>query len=151
MINHAVGQLNKIITKVLIISLGIILIYSTAEFVAITVRTMITHHDTFNWQLSSLNRDHVFLSRVQGLISAVLLLTIMLELIHSLTSYLKVGSTDYLKIIIEIALIAIVRHLLALDLEHTSSGILIGTSSLVLVLGILYLLMTGRFAVKRNS
>jgi len=151
MFNSSIGQLNKIITIVLIAALSVILIYSTAEFLAIVVRSMITHHDTFNWNSPTLNKEHIFLSRVQGLISAVLLLTIMLELIHSLTSYLKVGSTDYLKIIMEIALIAIVRHLLALDLEHTSSGILIGTSALILVLGLLYMLMTGRFSISKNS
>jgi uncharacterized membrane protein (DUF373 family) len=142
-------SISHFITRVLIFSLTGILIYSTGEFIIIVIRTVINHHDMFDWRLTSVNKDNIFLSRLQGLISALLLLTIMLELIHSLTSYLKVGSTDYLKIIIEIALVAIVRHVLALDIEHATTDILLGTSALILVLGVLYLLMIGRISFKK--
>jgi len=93
----------------------------------------------------------LFLSQVQGLISAILLLTIIIELIHSLTEYIKAGTTNYVVIISEIALIAIVRHILALDIEHIDPQSLIGLSALILVLGLFYLISTKTIFQKNAS
>ncbi|MFD2201049.1 phosphate-starvation-inducible PsiE family protein [Shivajiella indica] len=65
-----------------------------------------------------------------------------MELIASLVEYLKVGSKNYVKVITEIALIATVRHLLAIDFEHMNANVLFGLSALIFVLGLFFLLAT---------
>ena len=44
-------------------------------------------------------------------------------------------------VIVEIALIASVRHMLTIDLEHIQPGILYGLSALILVLGLFFLVI----------
>lgn len=123
----------------MIFALSIILIYSSIEFIVILLRSVINNTAVFDFQSSIIDRDHLFLLHVQKLISAILLITMIIELINSLTEYLKLGSTNYVSVITEIALIAIIRHLLTLDIEHINAGTLLGLSSLILTLGIFYL------------
>ena len=134
--------------RILIFLVVAILVYSLAELIALTIRGMITHDAAFAPNLDPVNRDKLFLREVQGLVSAVLFITILVELIVSLIEYLKVGSANYVTVITEIALIAIVGHLLALDLEHVDASILLGLSALILVLGLFYLASTQRLAIK---
>lgn len=134
--------------RILIFLVVAILVYSLAELIALTIRGMITHGAAFAPNLDPVNRDKLFLREVQGLVSGVLFITILVELIISLIEYLKVGSANYVTVITEIALIAIVRHLLALDLEHVDASILAGLSALILVLGLFYLASTQRLAEK---
>lgn len=134
-----VSVFTRIIIRVMIFALSIILIYSSIEFIVILLRSVINNSAVFDFQSSIIDRDHLFLSHVQELISAILLITIIIELINSLTEYLKLGSANYVSVITEIALIAIIRHLLALDIEHINAGTLLGLSSLILTLGIFYL------------
>lgn len=134
--------------RILIFLVVIILLYSLAELIALTFRGMITHTAAFANSLEPVDRNHLFLREVQGLISAVLFMTILVELIISLIEYLKVGSANYVTVITEIALIAIVRHLLALDIEHVDASVLVGLSALILVLGLFYLAATQRLSMK---
>lgn len=141
----------KFIVKALIALLSIILVFSLLEFVILVVRAAINNHAAFDFGTQPLIRENLFLSQVQGLISAILLLTIIIELIHSLAEYIKAGSTNYVMIISEIALIALVRHILALDIEHISPLSLLGLSALILVLGLFYLISTKKIFVKNDN
>lgn len=127
--------------KVAIILLTLILIYSVAELTVLLIKSMINQSGAFNLNLERPDREGLFLTRVQGFISGVLLITILVELIHSLTEYIKGKGANYLKIIVEIALIAIIRHLLAIDVEHIDPMVLIGISLLILVLALAYLFL----------
>jgi len=141
----------RFIVLALIVLLSIILAFSLIEFVVLLIRAAINQQAAFDFASETLNRDNLFLSQVQGLISAILLLTIIIELIHSLTEYIKAGTTNYVVIISEIALIAIVRHILALDIEHIDPQSLIGLSALILVLGLFYLISTKTIFQKNAS
>jgi uncharacterized membrane protein (DUF373 family) len=128
-----------------------ILIFSSIEFIFLLGRATLTHLEAFSFSSKPIDSSKLFFTQVQGLIAAVLLLTILIELITSLTEYLKVGSANYVTVITEIALIAIVRHLLAIDFEHVRADVLLGLSSLILVLGIFYTVTSKRFFNKGRN
>jgi uncharacterized membrane protein (DUF373 family) len=131
----------KATVKILIFLLLLVLLYSVAEFVFIVIKGFIRFNGAFNFTAEPFDREKLFFTQVQGLISAVLLLTIVIELIQSLMGYLKSETTNYVGVIIEIALIASVRHILTIDLEHIQSGILYGLSALILVLGLFFIVI----------
>lgn len=132
----------KIITnltiQILIYFLILILIVSVLELGGLILKAILSSNEILIFRGSPVVKEGLFFSKVQGLISAVLLITIIIELIASLVEYLKEGSTNYVKIIVEIALIAILRHLLGIDLEHLDGGPLLGISAIVFVLGGFY-------------
>ena len=131
----------KLVTRILIGLLAVILAISLVEFVVLVVRVVLTHQAAFNFS-GPLDTGSLFISEVQGLIAAILLLTILIELIHALKKDLTLVSHNYVIVITEIALIAIVRHLLVLDVAHMDGLTIIGLSALVLVLGLFYLTAT---------
>jgi uncharacterized membrane protein (DUF373 family) len=136
----------KYVVMILILLLTTILLYSLVEFILLVYKALFIYSEVFNFSDKPHNRELLFITQVQGFISAVLLLTILIEFIHSLTQYLRSGTTDYIEIITEIALIAIVRHLLILDIEHINSGILVGLSALIFVIGLFYLIIARKLS-----
>jgi uncharacterized membrane protein (DUF373 family) len=145
-----VNKYTRIIIKVIIILLAMTLLYSLIEFIFIIGKSMVVSTEAFKLSSDPYNRDKLFISQVQGLISAVLLLTILIELINSLVEYLKIGNSNYVMIIVEIALIAIARHILAIDLEHIQPGILLGLSSLIFVLGLFFIIIKWKIKLLSN-
>lgn len=136
-----ISRLTHLTIWVLVIFLIVILGVSLIELGAIIVKAILGSKEILIFRDSPVVKEGLFLSKVQGLISAVLLITILVELISSLVEYVKKGSSNYIKIIVEIALIALLRHLLGMDVEHVETGTLLGISSLLLVLGgIFYIL-----------
>jgi uncharacterized membrane protein (DUF373 family) len=141
----------KITINVLIIILTIILIYSLVEIVALVMRTIIVRNEILNFLNPTINQENLFISSVQGFVSATLLITILIEIIQSLREYQEKSKINYIQVILEIAIIAIIRHVLILDFEHASTSLLIGISSLIFVLGLFYLILNDRFPkIKRN-
>ena len=136
-----ISQLTLLTIRILIFFLIIILIVSLLELGGIIVKAILASDEIFIFRDSPLVKEGLFLAKVQGLISAVLLITILIELIGSLVEYIKEGNANYIKIIVEIALIALLRHLLGLDVEHVATGTLLGISALLLVLGGFYYLL----------
>lgn len=135
-----IDKIIQLSIKVLIILLTLVLLYSVAELIIIVFKSFIVKTEAFVNIHEKYDTTNLFLSTVQGIIAAVLMITIIIEVIYSLVEYLKKGEKSYFKIIIEIALIALVRHLLAIDIEHIDPIILVGTSALILVLGMFYLI-----------
>jgi uncharacterized membrane protein (DUF373 family) len=77
---------------------------------------------------------------VERVFAGVLLLMLGLELLKSLKSYFS-HEKFQVQIIIVVALIAIARHVMLIDLEHTSGAVLAGTAALILALAISYVLV----------
>ena len=140
----------KITINILITILTGIMIYSVVEIVAIVARAMIVKNEFLNFFNSTIDQENLFITSVQGFISAVLLITILIEIIQSLREYQLKSKVNYIEVIIEIALIAIIRHILILDFEHISSGLLLGLSGLILVLGLFYLILNDRFSISKK-
>jgi uncharacterized membrane protein (DUF373 family) len=143
-----INTLTRKVIQVLIVLITVMLMYSLVEFIFLLGRAVLTQHAAFSLSTEPVDRNGLFFSKVQGLIAAILLLTILIELIASLIEYLKVGSANYVTVITEIALIAIVRHLLALDFEHVHADVLLGLSVLIFVLGLFYVVTSKRFVFK---
>jgi uncharacterized membrane protein (DUF373 family) len=140
-LHNIIQKIIRSVVKIVVILLTIILLYSVLEFIFLVFKALFVFNEAFDLSAEPYNRERLFITHVQGFISAVLLLTILVEFLHSLTQYLRAGTTDYIEIITEIALIAIVRHLLVLDIEHVNSGVLIGLSALIFVIGLFYLII----------
>ena len=79
----------KIVISSLIILLTGIMIYSLLEIILITIRTMIFKNEILNFLSPTINKENFFIASVQGFISAVLLITILIEIIESLREYLR--------------------------------------------------------------
>lgn len=126
----------KITVNTLIILLTVIMIYSMLEIVLITLRTIFVKNEIINFLNPTIDRNNLFITSVQGFIAATLLITIIIEVIESLREYQKKNKINYVKVILEIAIIAVIRYVLIIDFEHANAGILIGVSSLILVLGL---------------
>jgi uncharacterized membrane protein (DUF373 family) len=139
----------KITINILIILLTVIMIYSLVEIVAIVLRTIIVRNEILNFPNPTINRENLFISSVQGFVSAVLLITILIEIIQSLRKYQEKNKINYIQVILEIAIIAIIRHVLIIDYEHASTSLLIGLSSLVFVLGLFYLILNNKFPINK--
>jgi uncharacterized membrane protein (DUF373 family) len=80
---------------------------------------------------------------VQRVFGGVLILLLGLELLETLKTYFK----DYhirTEVIIVVALIAVGRHIVLIDFEHTSGGQLVGTASLIVALAVSYFLIRAR-------
>ena len=141
----------KLTVKVIIVLLTLMLIYTVAEFSFLVAKGFIRYNSGFNLSSMPFDRERLFFTQVQGLISAALLLTILIEFIQSLIGYIKTESNNYVALITEIALIAIVRHILTIDLEHINAGVLFGLSSLIFVLGLFYILVDRKFILFRQD
>ena len=141
----------KFTINILIILLTVIMIYSLVEIVAIVLRTIIVRNEILNFLNPTINQENLFIASVQGFVSAVLLITILIEIIQSLREYQEKSKINYIKVILEIAIIAIIRHVLIIDFEHASTSILIGLSSLIFVLGLFYLILNNKFPINKKK
>ena len=83
-----IGKILNKLTWVLIGILGLILIYTTAEYLVLVFRTMINRTAEFDLSQKTIDTDQLFLVHVQGLLAGVLLIIIIIELIHSLLASL---------------------------------------------------------------
>jgi uncharacterized membrane protein (DUF373 family) len=150
-----IGQnMEKIISitiNTLIILLTVIMAYSMLEIVLITIRTIFVKSEILNFLNPTIDRNNLFVSSVQGFVAAALLITILIEVIESLREYKLKNKINYTKVIVEIAIIAVIRHVLILDYEHTSTGTLVGISSLIFVLGSFYLILTNKISVRKKD
>ena len=141
----------KITVNTLIILLTVVMIYSMLEIVLITLRTIFVKNEIINFLNPTIDRNNLFITSVQGFIAATLLITIIIEVIESLREYQKKNKINYVKVILEIAIIAVIRHVLIIDFEHANAGILIGVSSLILVLGLFYLILNKNIKTNQNE
>ena len=141
----------KLTINTLIVLLTGIMIYSTLEIIFLTIRTIFVKNEIFNFLQPTIDKNNLFISSAQGFIAATLLITIIIEVIESLREYQLKNKINYTKVILEIAIIAIIRHVLILDFEHAATGILIGISSLIFVLGLFYLILTDSIKINKND
>jgi len=141
----------KVTVNTLIILLTVIMIYSMLEIVLITLRTIFVKNEIINFLNPTIDRNNLFITSVQGFIAATLLITIIIEVIESLRDYQKKNKINFVKVILEIAIIAVIRHVLIIDFEHANAGILIGVSSLILVLGLFYLILNKNIKTNQHE
>lgn len=141
----------KTTINILIVLLTGVMFYSILEIVLITLRTIVVKNEILNFLNTTIDKNNLFITSVQGLIAGVLLITILIEVIESLREYKQKNNINYTKVILEIAIIALIRHILILDYEHVDSNTLIGISLLIFVLGLFYLILNDKIKLSRNE
>ncbi|MCU0361307.1 MAG: phosphate-starvation-inducible PsiE family protein [Bacteroidia bacterium] len=125
----------KIITVVLLL----MLIYSVSEFLVLFIRAVMNH--PIRLESGLVVKESTFLSIVLSLIAAVLLILIILEMIELVKDYHTASKQDYLILVIEIAIVSIVRHLIVLDFSHYEPLVFIGIALILLVMCAFYLML----------
>ena len=82
---------------------------------------------------------------VQSVFAGVLLLMLGLELLETLKNYF-IDSQIRTEVILIVALIAVARHVMVIDIAHASGGVLLGSAVLTLALAASYRLVRTRRA-----
>jgi uncharacterized membrane protein (DUF373 family) len=82
---------------------------------------------------------------VQRVFAGVLLLMLGLELLETLKAYFT-ESQIRIEVILIVALIAVARHVMLLDIEHANADVLLGSAALTLALAASYWLVKWRRA-----
>jgi uncharacterized membrane protein (DUF373 family) len=141
----------KITIDTLILLLTGVMFYSMLEIVLITIRTIFVKNEILNFLNPTIDKNNLFIASVQGLIAAVLLITILIEVIESLREYKLKNKVNYTKVILEIAIIAVIRHILILDYEHVNSNTLLGVAALILVLSLFYLVLNDKLKLRNGN
>jgi uncharacterized membrane protein (DUF373 family) len=77
---------------------------------------------------------------VEKVFAGVLLLMLGLELLETLKSYF-VESQIRIEVILVVAMIAVTRHIMLLDIEHVGGPVLLGSAALTLALALSYALI----------
>jgi uncharacterized membrane protein (DUF373 family) len=127
----------KLILKILLAALYIILVYSLIEFLIILFNAIINHPISFSF--NPVDKSSPFLELVLPLLSAVLLMMIVVEMIESIIDFIKFDRTSYIYIITEIALIAMIRHLITIDLHHINAFEVVAVGLLIISVASFYI------------
>lgn len=135
----------KLVTLVLMA----ILLYSVVEFIVIFIQALINHPIVF--YDGAILEEKTFMSIVLKLIAAVLLILIILEIIELVKDYNQISKKDYLALVIEIAIISMVRHLIVLDYSHIEANVFLGIGAILLVICAFYLFLKSDKKVKDLS
>lgn len=96
--------------------------------------------DSFHAHLGTVSTIEAVQTGVQNVFAGVLLLMLGLELLETLKTYFK----DYhirTEVILVVAIIAVGRHVIQTDFEHTSGSILVGMAALMVALAVSYYLV----------
>ena len=93
--------------------------------------------------LGSIDTIESLQTAVQRLFAGVLLLVLGLEILETLKNYFQ-DSRIRIEVILIVALIAVSRHVMLIDLEHTPGTVLLGAAALVLALAASYWLVRAR-------
>jgi uncharacterized membrane protein (DUF373 family) len=114
----------------------VVVIVATIVLYVLLVKNMIP-------QVSSIESTKGLLPTLQQSFAGVLSVILGLELLETLRTY----SAEHhvrVEVILVVAIIAVARHVLQIDFEHTSGSVLLGVSAVILAL------TSGYFLVKKS-
>jgi uncharacterized membrane protein (DUF373 family) len=123
-----------------------IVVVTAAEFlviVAILLAAFIIYavfFDRIGAGLGSIGSLEELQTGVERVFAGVLLLMLGLELLKSLKSFFNEFRLQ-VEIIVVVAMIAVARHIMLINLEHTDASALLGFAALILALAISYALI----------
>ena len=128
----------KIIVYVLILMMMVIIVLSTISFLFVLVGDML--------------RSPTFLLQINDLLDIFgffLLILIGVELLETIRAYLS-EHVVHVEVVIEVALIAIARKVIILDLKETSANSLLGIAAIITALACGLLPRAGLAPLKRQ-
>ena len=129
----------KIIIYVLILMMMAIIVMSTIAFAIVLVGDLL--------------RSPNFLPQINDLLEIFgffLLILIGVELLETIRSYLS-EHVVHVEVVIEVALIAIARKVIIIDLKEISSNLLLGIAAIITALAVAYYLVMARHRQKGSS
>lgn len=135
----------------ILITLSILLIYSVGEYIFVVLRSIIRHFLNAIGNGLLHKEGTLILIVIQQFMAGALLLMVLIELLESIYYYIKHDNTLYTRIVLEIVLISVLRHVIILDIAHTDYKNVIGLSLLVLVIGSFYLIFKKYFPNKLDQ
>ena len=129
----------KIIIFVLILMMMVIIVLSTITFAIVLVGDML--------------RSPNFLPQINDLLEIFgffLLILIGVELLETIRSYLS-EHVVHVEVVIEVALIAVARKVIIIDLKEISAISLLGIAAIITALAAAYFLVMARHRLKGSS
>jgi len=135
----AIKKFQKIIVLVLVALMTVVLLLSTIELAWIIIKDIIT--------------PPVFLLEIDELLEIFglfMLVLIGIELLDTIAKTYMSESTDHAQIVMAVALIAISRKVIILDIKDLSGLALVGIAAIILALSIGYYLIKKKDALVKD-
>ena len=135
-----IKSFEKIIIRVLVALMALVLLLSTVELAWVIIKDIITP------PILLLEIDELL--EIFGLFMLVL---IGLELLDTIAKTYMGESTDHAQIVMAVAIIAIARKVIILDVKDLSGLALVGIAAIILALSIGYYLIKKKGAMVKDS
>ncbi len=136
-----IKKFEKFIIRVLVVLMTIVLLLSTVELAWVIIKDIIT--------------PPVFLLEIDELLEIFglfMLVLIGIELLDTIAKTYMAESVDHAQIVMAVAIIAIARKVIILDVKELSGLALVGIAAIILALSIGYYLIKKKgAAVKENT
>jgi uncharacterized membrane protein (DUF373 family) len=130
----------KIIVRVLVVLMAFVLLLSTVELAWVIIKDIITP------PILLLEIDELL--EIFGLFMLVL---IGIELLETIAKTYMAESVDHAQIVMAVAIIAIARKVIILDVKDLSGLALVGIAAIILALSIGYYLIRKKDALVKDS
>jgi len=135
-----IKSFEKIIIKVLVVLMAFVLLLSTVELAWVIIKDIITP------PILLLEIDELL--EIFGLFMLVL---IGIELLETIAKTYMAESVNHAQIVMAVAIIAIARKVIILDVKDLSGLALLGIAAIILALSIGYYLIKKKDATLKNS
>ena len=135
-----IKSFEKIIVLVLVVLMAVVLLLSTVELAWVIIKDIITP------PILLLEIDELL--EIFGLFMLVL---IGIELLDTIAKTYMAESTDHAQIVMAVAIIAIARKVIILDVNDLSGLALVGIAAIILALSIGYYLIKKKAAALKDS
>jgi len=135
-----IKSFEKIIIRVLVVLMAVVLLLSTVELAWVIIKDAITP------PILLLEIDELL--EIFGLFMLVL---IGIELLDTIAKTYMAESTDHAQIVMAVAIIAIARKVIILDVKDLSGLALVGIAAIILALSIGYYLIKKKGATVKDS
>jgi uncharacterized membrane protein (DUF373 family) len=130
-------EILKKFERVAVIAVGLLLVVAVAVSIVVLYVLFINGVRT---NLVAINSVAEMQSALQRTFAGVLLVMMGLELIETLKTYFAEHHVR-IEVILIVAMIAVGRHIVQIDLEHTSAPAFLGIAGLMVGLGVSYFLV----------
>ncbi len=127
-------RVEQIIIIGLLFSLLITVFYTACVFITTLLGSI------FSYFTESFSEEGYILKYMHEIFAGFMLVLIGIELLHTIKIYLK-EDVVHVEIVLLVAIIAIARHVIDIDIEHVDPIVLLGISSLILALSMGYFLI----------
>jgi len=135
-----IKSFEKIIIRVLVVLMAFVLLLSTVELAWVIIKDIIT--------------PPIFLLEIDELLEIFglfMLVLIGIELLETIAKTYMAESVDHAQIVMAVAIIAIARKVIILDVKDLSGLALVGIAAIILALSIGYYLIKKKDAAVKDS